>query len=97
MVSFCGLYIRQTWPFHDEHYRLVLHPGDSSDIQFDLQICDLGIGDFPDVQASESGRVKSDVMDKVSSKLYPKDSSDDTSSRAAPEHPFLPHIMAAGS
>lgn len=49
------------------------------------------------MQASKSGRVKSDVMDKVSSKLYPKDNPDDASSRAAPDHPVLPHIMAAGS
>lgn len=97
MVCFCELYIPLNLPHFAEYCCPVWHPGDSSDIQFDRQICDLEIGDSPGVQALESGRVKSNVMDKVSSKLYPKDNPDDASSRAAPDHPVLPHIMAAGS
>lgn len=84
-------------PHYVEYCYPFWHPGDSSDVQLGQQICDWEIDDSPDVQALESGRVKSHVMDKVSSKLYPKDNPDDSSPRAAPDHPVLPHIMAAGS
>lgn len=97
MVCFCELYIPQILAHYAERSCPVWHRCESTDIKFDLQIWDLGIEGFHAVQLLESGRVKSNAMDKVILKLYPKDIPYVASSRAAPDDPVLPHILAAGS
>lgn len=74
------------------------HHSDSSEIDSDQQVCDRGnTAVFPDVPTSASGRVKNNVLGRVSGEQYPMQNSEDTSSVSILDRRILVRLMAVGS